>query len=150
MNDNLKPSGACRALVRKFEGCLLQAYLDSAGIPTIGVGHTRGVRMGDRCSVQQADVWLSQDLEDAASAVAHLVKVKLTQGQFDALTSWTYNLGARRLAESTLLIMLNKEQYSAAAGQFKLWVHAGGKVLPGLVARRDAEALMFLSDGVTS
>jgi lysozyme len=148
--NEMKPSPACRALVRQFEGCFLQAYACPAGVPTIGVGHTRGVRLGDRCSVQQADVWLTQDLEDAASHVTQLVTVPLTQGQFDALTSFVFNLGAGRLGESTLLIMLNKGRYDAAAGQFQLWTHAAGKVLPGLVKRRSAETAMFQSQGVPS
>lgn len=144
---DMKPSGACRAFVRQFEGCRLQAYLDSAGVPTIGVGHTRGVKMGDRCSQQQADLWLTQDLDDAGAAVASLVKVPLTQDQFDALTSWTLNLGARRLAESTLLIMLNRGNYKAAVDQFSRWVYAGGKVVDGLVRRRAAEAKLFMPSG---
>jgi lysozyme len=141
---DMKPSGACRALIRQFEGCKLQAYLDSAGIPTIGVGHTHGVKMGDRCSQQQADIWLTQDLEDAGAAVASLVKVPLTQDQFDALTDFTFNLGVKRLAESTLLILLNKRDYHGAAAQFSRWIYAGGKVLDGLVRRRAAEAKLFM------
>lgn len=141
---DMKPSGACRALVRQFEGCQLQAYLDSAGIPTIGVGHTRDVKMGDHCSQLQADLWLTQDLDDAGAAVSSLIKVPLTQDQFDALTSFTYNLGVRRLAESTLLILLNKRDYHSAAAQFSRWVYAGGKVLDGLVRRRAAEANLFM------
>lgn len=142
--DTMKPSPACRALVRTAEGCRLQAYLCPAGIPTIGVGHTKGVKLGDRCSVQQADVWLSQDLEDAAAAVASLVRVPLSQGQFDALTSFVFNLGARRLAESTLLILLNKGDYLGAAAQLPLWVRSNGQVLKGLQDRRAAEQTLFL------
>jgi lysozyme len=143
---DMKPSGACRALVRQFEGCRLQAYLDSAGVPTIGVGHTRGVKMGDRCSQAQADLWLTQDLEDAGAAVASLVKVPLTQGQFDALTSFVFNFGAKKFGTSTLLRLLNKGDYKGAAGQFKLWIHADNKVEPGLVKRRAAEEQLFLND----
>ena len=141
---DMKPSGACRALVRQFEGCKLQAYLDSAGVPTIGVGHTRNVKLGQRCSQEQADLWLTQDLEDAGAAVASLVKVPLTQEQFDALTSFVFNLGIRRLAESTLLILLNKRDYNGAAAQFSRWVRSDGQVLDGLVKRRAAEAQLFL------
>lgn len=147
---DMKPSGACRALVRQFEGCQLQAYLDLAGIPTIGVGHTRGVKMGDHCSQLQADLWLTQDLDDAGASVASLVKAPLTQDQFDALTSFTFNLGVRRLAESTMLILLNKRDYHSAAAQFSRWVYAGGKVLDGLVRRRAAEAKLFMSPEMTS
>jgi lysozyme len=144
MNDDMKPSPACRALVRYSEGCYLTAYPDSKGIPTIGVGHTRGVKLGERCSIQQADIWLGQDLETAAASVASLVKVPLTQGQFDALTSFTYNEGHKRLAESTLLILLNKGNYGAAADQFAQWNLCDGKVLPGLVKRRAAEKALFV------
>lgn len=147
---DLRPSGACRSLIREFEGCRLQAYRDSAGIPTIGIGHTRGVRMGDRCSVQQADVWLTQDMEDAVAAVHSVVTAPITQSMFDALVSFTFNLGAKRLYESTLLILLNKRNYKAAAAQFAQWKYSAGQVLPGLVKRRAAEAALFLDDGIPS
>ena len=142
---DMKTSPVGRALIRRFEGCRLAAYLCPAGIWTIGVGHTRGVKKGDSCTVQQADVWLTEDLEDAEAAVEMLVKVPLTQGQFDALVSFTFNLGAKRLGESTMLILLNKGNYRAAAGQFSRWVNAGGQKLSGLIARRAAEADMFLA-----
>lgn len=141
---DMKPSGACRALIRQFEGCKLQAYLDSAGVPTIGVGHTHNVKLGQCCSQQQADLWLTQDLEDAGAAVASLVKVPLTQEQFDALTSFVFNFGATKFGASTLLILLNKGNYKAAADQFSRWVYSDGKVEPGLVTRRAAEADLFL------
>jgi len=147
---DMKPSGACRALVRQFEGCRLQAYLCPAGVPTIGVGHTKGVKLGARCSQEQADLWLTQDLDDAGAAVASLVRVPLTQGQFDALTSFVFNLGMRRLAESTLLILLNKRDYHGAAAQFSRWVRSDGQVLDGLVRRRAAEAKLFMPAEVTS
>jgi len=95
--------------------------------------------------VQQADVWLTEDLEDAEAAVAMLVKSPLTQGQFDALASFTFNLGTRRLAESTLLILVNRGSYRAAAAQLGRWVNAGGQKLKGLVDRRAAETEMFLA-----
>lgn len=140
----MKPSAVCRALIRNCEGCYLTAYPDSKGIPTIGVGHTRGVKLGDQCSIQQADIWLGQDLEEAAASVTSLVTAPLTQGQFDALVSFTFNEGHTRLAESTLLVLLNKGQYGKAADQFPQWNLAGGKVLPGLVKRRALERAMFL------
>jgi lysozyme len=141
---DMKPSPACRALVCASEQRRLAAYLCPAGIPTIGWGHTKGVKLGDTCSVQQADIWLSQDLEDAASAVASLVKVPLTQGQFDALVDFVFNLGAGHLKTSTLLQLLNAGRVFAAADQFKRWVHSGDQVLPGLVKRREAEVALFL------
>ena len=141
----MKTSSAGRALIRKFEGFCKQAYLCPAGVWTIGYGHTRGVKKGDTCTVQQADVWLTEDLEDAEAAVAMLVKSPLTQGQFDALASFTFNLGTRRLAESTLLILVNRGSYRAAAAQLGRWVNAGGQKLKGLVDRRAAETEMFLA-----
>lgn len=147
MANNMRASGACRALIREFEDCRLQAYRCPAGIPTIGVGHTRGVKMGDRCTVQEADVWLTEDLQDAEAAVNTLVKAPITQEQFDALVSFAFNLGQTALAESTLLILLNKRSYKAAAEQFDRWVHSGGKKLAGLVRRRAAEKALFL-DGL--
>lgn len=145
---DMKPSPACRALICTSEQRYLKAYLCPAGVPTIGWGHTKGVKLGDTCSVQQADIWLSQDLEDASAAVASLVKVPLTQGQFDALIDFVFNLGFGRLAGSTLLILLNKGRYDAAADQFRLWVHAKSNgqdvVEPGLVKRRALERAMFL------
>jgi lysozyme len=142
----MKTSAQGRALIRNAEGCQLQAYRCPAGIPTIGVGHTKGVRMGDKCTLQQADIWLTQDLEDAEAAVSDLVKVPLTQGQFDALVSFVFNLGEPSFKDSTLLKHLNAGNYKAAAAQFKLWVHSNGVVLPGLVKRRAAETDLFLKD----
>lgn len=140
----LTPSPACLALVREFEGVQLKAYLCPANIWTLGVGHTGGVKRGDRCTDEQADAWLLADLNEAAESVRALVKVPLTQSQFDALCSFVFNLGARAFAESTLLILLNKGQHKLAAAQFARWVHGGGKRLPGLVRRRAAEADLFL------
>lgn len=140
---DMKTSPAGRALIRKFEGCVLRAYLCPAGVWTIGVGHTRGVKQGDQCSQQQADLWLTQDLQDAEAAVSSVVRKPLTQSQFDALVSFTFNLGAKALSESTLLILLNTGRYDQAADQFSRWVNAGGKRLQGLVDRRAAEADMF-------
>jgi lysozyme len=148
----MKPSPACRALVCASEQRRLTAYLCPAGVPTIGWGHTRGVKLGDTCSVQQADIWLSEDLEDAAAVVASLVKAPLSQGQFDALTDFVFNLGAARFKSSTLLQLLNAGRVFAAADQFKLWVHAKVKgedvILPGLVKRRAAEQALFLNHPV--
>lgn len=146
MPNNLKASGACRSLIRQFEGCKLEAYRCPAGVATLGVGHTRGVRMGDRCTVQQADVWLTEDLQDAEAAVSRLALKPLTQSQFDALVSFTFNLGAGRLAESTLLVMLNRGNFAGAAAQFQRWDKSNGATLPGLARRRKAEAELFCDD----
>lgn len=134
-------------LVRRSEGLYLKAYLCPAGVPTIGYGHTAGVRMGQTITSLQAEVFLRADMADAAAQVARLVKVPLTDRQRGALASFVFNLGAGSLQESTLLRLLNQRDYAGAAGQFGRWVFAtvnGVKTeLPGLVKRRAAEAKLF-------
>ncbi len=131
-------------LIKGFEGLRLQAYRDPAGVWTIGYGHTGGdVRPGMTISPARAEELLRHDTGWAQDAVRRSVKVPLTQGQFDALTSFTYNLGAGALASSTLVKKLNTGDYAGAQKEFGRWVHAGGEVLLGLVRRRAAEAKLF-------
>ena len=132
-------------LIKHFEGCHLDAYLCPAGVWTIGYGHTAGVKEGDSIDQEAAEAFLIEDLESFERSVTQLVEVPLTQQQFDALVSWTFNLGAGNLAESTLLRELNNYQYAKVPEQMMRWVRAGGKVLDGLVRRRAAEAAMFQS-----
>ncbi|MGY0794275.1 lysozyme [Azospirillum argentinense] len=135
------------ALVRHFEGLYLKAYLCPAGVPTIGYGHTAGVKMGQTINGLQAEVFLRADMGAAAEQVDRLVKVPLTDRQRGALASFVFNLGAGSLQESTLLILLNRGDYKGAAGQFGRWVFAtvnGKKVeLEGLKKRRAAEKALF-------
>ena len=130
-------------LIRHFEGCRFDAYLCPAGVWTIGYGHTADVKEGDSIDQEAAEAFLIEDLEKFEQAVMRLVEVPLTQQQFDALVSWTFNLGAGNLAESTLLRKLNNYQYAEVPEQMMRWVRAGGKVLDGLVRRRAAEAALF-------
>lgn len=132
-------------LIRHFEGCRFDAYLCPAGVWTIGYGHTADVKEGDNIDQEAAEAFLIEDLETFEQAVTRLVEVPLTQQQFDALVSWTFNLGAGNLAESTLLKKLNNYQYAEVPEQMMRWVRAGGKVLDGLVRRRAAEAALFQS-----
>lgn len=132
-------------LIRRFEGVRYEAYKDSVGVNTIGVGHTKGVVMGDKIDDRQVDEFLRQDLESAEYAVNSLVKVELNQAQFDSLVSLTFNIGSGNLSKSTLLKMLNKGNYQAAADQFLRWNVAGGKVLLGLNKRRISERMLFLT-----
>ena len=134
-----------KSIVRKFEGCKLTAYLCPAGIPTIGYGHTHNVKLGDTCTQQQADEWLEDDFFYATSDVKVVVKVPLTDNQLDALASFVFNLGVRKLIQSTLLKKLNAKDYTGAANEFDKWVFAAGKKLNGLIARRAAEKALFLS-----
>ena len=130
-------------LIKHFEGCYLDAYLCPAGVWTVGYGHTKGVKEGDAIEQEAAEAFLIEDLESFEQAVTRLVEVPLTQQQFDALVSWTFNLGAGNLAESTLLRKLNNYQYAEVPEQMMRWVRAGGQVLDGLVKRRAAEAALF-------
>lgn len=145
----MRPSPAAYALIKEFEGLRLHAYQDSAGVWTIGWGHTGDVRRGQSITVHQAEALLALDIGIAAAAVNRHVDAPLSQGMFDALVSFTFNLGERRLAESTLLKKLNLRDYAAAANEFPKWVKAtvrGKKVtLAGLVRRRAAERSLFLS-----
>lgn len=130
-------------LIKQFEGLYLKAYRCPAGVPTIGYGHTAGVAMGQTITQQQADDYLRRDVRQFERAVSRLVTVPLAQGQFDALVSFSFNLGEGALAQSTLLRLLNAGDYAGAAAQFDRWNKAGGRVLPGLVRRRAAERALF-------
>lgn len=132
-------------LIKRFEGLRLGAYLDSVGVPTIGYGHTRGVKLGQTITQEQADAFLEEDIHEFELAIQRLVHVNLTQNQFDALVSFTFNLGIGSLKQSTLLKKLNAGDITGAANEFNRWVYAGGKKLTGLVKRRSAERLMFIS-----
>jgi spore coat assembly protein SafA len=134
-------------LIKGFEGLRLNAYQDSGGVWTIGYGHTGGVKPGDRITQAQAEQYLRQDTGSAQQAVRNAVKVPLTQNQFDALVSFTYNLGAGALQKSTLLKKLNACDYAGAQAEFGKFVHAGGQVLQGLVRRRAEEAALFGNKG---
>ena len=131
------------ALTEQFEGCRLEAYLDQVGVPTIGYGHTRGVRLGMTCTQEQAEAWLREDIALCEQDVNTHVKVPLTQGEFDALVDFAFNLGCGSLNGSTLLHLLNAGDYHGAAAEFEKWDHAGGKVVSGLLRRRIAEEAEF-------
>lgn len=132
-------------IIKKFEGLKLEAYLCPAGIPTIGWGHTRGVKLGQKISPAQAEGFLDHDYQEAEDAVKRLVKVPLNGNQLGALTSFVFNLGEGRLMGSTLLRLLNQGEYRLAALEFDKWVYSGGKKLNGLIARRKAERELFES-----
>lgn len=145
----MKTSNSGIALIKDFEGKRLVAYDDGVGVWTIGFGttkHPNGVRIkrGDKCTEVQAEQYLRNDLITFENAVNRLVKVPLSQNQFDALVSFTYNLGETNLRSSTLLKKLNAKDYKGTAAEFLKWNKAGGKVMNGLVKRRKAEMELFL------
>jgi len=132
------------ALTKSFEGCRLTAYRDSTGILTIGWGHTGpDVYEGLVWTQDQADAALLEDLAVVIACVNHVVKVTITQNQFDAMVDFCYNAGRGNFTSSTLLRLVNAGDIDGAAAQFALWVHAGTLVLDGLVRRRAAEAALF-------
>jgi lysozyme len=138
----LSPKGL--ASTKRFEGLRLTAYQDSVGVWTIGFGHTGpDVHPGLVITEPQAEALLIADMRSAVACVNAAVKVSLTQGQFDALADFTFNCGRHNFLGSTLLRKLNAGDYDGAAPQFASWDHAGGQVLPGLLARRKAEAALF-------
>ena len=132
------------SLIKSFEGLRLLAYRDAVGVWTIGYGATRGVKAGMSITQEQAERMLLNDVQRFEPEVERLVKVPLTGNQWDALVSFTYNLGAANLGSSTLLKLLNAGNYAGAAEQFPRWNKAGDQVLAGLTKRRAAERAMFL------
>lgn len=140
-------------LIKGFEGCRLTAYPDpgTGGAPwTIGYGWTypvdgKPIKPGMNIDQATADRLLKTGLVSYENDVLKLVKVKLTQNQFDALVSFAYNVGSRALSTSTLLKKLNAGDIKGAADEFLRWNKAGGKEMPGLTRRRKAERDVFLS-----
>lgn len=148
-------------LIRAFEGChrigddlLVYPYHDPIGLPTQGWGRLLSrepwadLNRWPPIAQAQADEWLRDDVQACARAVARLIDVPLTDGQFAALSSFAFNLGAGALQASTLRRKLNRGEYVEAADQFLRWVFAGGVKLRGLERRRQAERDLFLSEGI--
>ena len=134
-------SAAGLELIKRSEGFRARVYRDVEGIPTIGYGHrlVRNEAFEDGISEAQATAILYADVRGAEQAIARLVKVPLTQGQFDALVDFVFNLGQGRLAASSLLLELNSGRFAEAGEQLLRWDHAGAEVNAGLKARREAE-----------
>lgn len=144
MPADMRMSSTGLDLVRKWEGCKLKAYLCPAGKWTIGYGHTGPLVVdGLRWTQDTAEAALVDDVDLAAAIVRKHVRVPLTQNQFDALVSLTFNIGALAFRQSTLLSKLNAGNYMAASAEFDKWRMSKGKVLKGLVDRRKAERELF-------
>jgi len=142
--EALEYSGSGLALTCSFEGLRLQAYQDSVGRWTIGYGHTGPeVRAGLSITEAEAEALLRSDVAAAVTCVQRAVQTAINQDQFDALVDFCFNTGRGNFLNSTLLKMVNRGDFSSAADQFGLWVHAGPQVCHGLVRRRAAEAALF-------
>lgn len=135
-------------LIKKFEGLRLKAYQDTVGKWTIGYGHTLNVSKGDEITEDTATSFLLTDLEYAETAVMEACRRKsgspLSSNAFSALCSFVFNLGKGNFRKSTLLKLILEDNMEAAADEFQKWCNAGGKKLPGLMARRLAEKELFL------
>lgn len=129
--------------VKQWEGRELKAYRCSAGVWTIGYGHTKGVKEGDEISPAEAEQLLVEDLTAIADDLNRLVNVPVSESQYIALLSLAFNIGATALKKSTLLFHLNHGRYDEAAEEFDKWIYAGGKVSEGLKRRRAAERALF-------
>lgn len=136
----MKASNQLIEKVKEFEGLRLRAYRDAVGKPTIGYGHTLGVKMGQRITELQAEEMLRQDLW-VAGRFPNTIKEINTQGKYDAVVSFIFNLGVGSFKRSTLYRrILHHAPDKLIQAEFRRWVHSGGKVLPGLVKRREWEA----------
>lgn len=136
-------------LIKQFEGFRPEAYQDSVGVWTIGYGTTRidgqPVKQGMTITQDQALQLVQQEVNKLWFQIESILKVKINDNQMNALVDFAYNLGFDSLRNSTLMRLVNESKFDEAANQFPRWVYAGGKVLPGLVRRREAESQLFLS-----
>ena len=144
----MKTSANGVAHIKEFEGFRGKRYLCPANKPTIGYGHVivdseRTTLWNVELNEDQATKLLMKDLVRFEDAVSAMVAVPLTQGQFDALVSFAYNLGEAKLRSSTLLKLLNAGDYDGARKQINRWVYSNGKKLEGLIRRRARETEMF-------
>ncbi len=141
--NNYQYSKRGLALTESFEGCRLTAYQDSVGVWTIGYGHTRGIKRGDTCTQEQAEQWLSEDVEFCENAINQDLTIAITQEEFDALVDFSFNLGIHALENSTLWKKLSAGDFKGAAAEFPKWDMAGGEKVEGLLRRRLDEEEMF-------
>jgi lysozyme len=134
-------------LIKQFEGFSPTVYICPAGYPTIGYGHVVKLQERERfaggITAEQAEALLRQDVQTAEHAVLRLITVPLTDGQFDALVSFTFNLGAGALQRSTLRRKVNRGDHAAVPAEFRKWVWAGGQKLEGLIQRRGKESIVY-------
>ena len=151
MASNFRPLGSYQpaiaaGFISSFEGCKLTAYKCSAGVWTIGYGHTEGVKEGDTCTQEQASAWLIDDIRETQLLLAHYVNSPVTQNEFIALVSLAFNVGVGALMKSKLLRELNSGDREGAAEEFLDFDLANGRKMAGLTRRRKAEHDLFLTD----
>lgn len=140
---NLSQNGV--ALIKRFEGCKLEAYQDIVGVWTIGFGFTKGVKPGDRMTMVECESRLLTEVREYEAAVLRACTVPPNQNQFDALVSFAWNIGIAGMLGSSVIKYHNKKDIVNAMKSFALWNKAGGKVVKGLENRRAAEAALYFS-----
>lgn len=140
----MKINDAGVALIKDFEKCRLEVYADAVGLRTVGWGHRTTLPLGSPISQPEADTTLLEDLAKFEEGVTDLIKVQVNSNQFSALVCFAFNVGLGNLQSSLLLRCINKGNPADAAMQFERWTHAGGRIIPGLVRRREAERQLFL------
>ena len=145
--EQMKISNKGIALIREFEGCRLQSYRCSAGVWTIGYGHTgKDIKEGMTITQQEADDWLIVDCNRVLQMLRDTLRVPIRQNQLDALVSLGFNIGTEALRKSTLMSLVNRNPDDLnIPEQFDRWVYASGKVVNGLVRRRKAEGRLYAS-----
>jgi len=147
----MKLSGEGAKFIIKEEGQVLEVYLDWVGYKTAGIGHLipsdNPLKVGDKITAEQSAKWFHEDIKKFEDGVSKDVAVPVSQSQFDALVSFTFNIGLAGFAGSTLLKLLNQKSYDLAAAQFARWNKAGGQISKVLTARRERERKLF-TDGV--
>jgi lysozyme len=152
----MKTSKAGRDLIKRWESLRLSAYLCQANKPTIGWGHTSGVRMGDRITEHEAEQFLTADLAIAEDDIDRNVTAPITSNQHAALVSWAINVGGAEVAASTLVRLLNQDRYDEVPGQLLRWIKVTDPVTKrkadsnGLRNRRKAEIALWLTDDTTA
>ena len=138
-------------IIKSFEGISLKPYLCPANVWTVGYGATVGSTGGpidpdmESISETEAEALLLRDLENSEGWVSRLIKAALTENQYSALTSFTFNVGCSALMRSTLRMKLNRSEYRGAADEFPKWKFANKRILAGLIRRRAAERSLFLT-----
>lgn len=136
-------------LIKQFEGFSSMVYLDSTGLKTIGYGHLikshETEYFKNFITKIQAEELLKIDIITAEKAVTRLITVSLNNNQFDALVSFTFNLGAGALQRSTLRTKVNREEHVQVPAEFLRWIYADGRKIHGLIRRRQAEAELYLT-----
>ena len=141
----IRPPQALLDFIKGWEGCKLVAYQDSVGVWTIGYGHTVNVHEGDTCTQEQADKWIADDVDERWHAIDQFIRATLAEHEMAAIVSLAFNVGVSAVAKSTLLSRVNNGDFGSAADEFLRWNRAGGKIVPGLTKRRQAERAMFLN-----